>query len=298
MPPPDGFHETDLETVNWSVPPTARFESLIDIDICDPGKTVYRNKSLGTDAFKMVRIQRVIELGDASDEGNSEAHCWRFEGLILDHTVKVHGGQIELDQCAARKIEVHSIDTANPVFTASNCLFKNVQVARGLSRLEYCTVLDGMLSEALQASDCIFSGEVRKDHPGYGNEPPEKGCVRFSRVPTALFGGIARRHTCTDAKPLFFHDDFDELYRGSGCAVLHPATPEAIRSGAEDGGEMGAYHHRLYCLGQEAVIDKLKDYLPLGIEPVLIPDVRLSRFQQAAFINVNNHESSDSGGIV
>ena len=62
-----------------------------------------------------------------------------------------------------------------------------------------------------------------------------------------------------------------------GYGVLAPVTPDAIRFGAEDGGEMGAYHHKYYSLKTEAVLDKMREFLPVGIEPVLIQDTRLLR---------------------
>jgi hypothetical protein len=57
---------------------------------------------------------------------------------------------------------------------------------------------------------------------------------------------------------------------------LHPANTDAIRAGAEDGGELGAYHHQHLCLRESAVREKLVEYLPFGIEAVLVPDPRLS----------------------
>jgi hypothetical protein len=57
--------------------------------------------------------------------------------------------------------------------------------------------------------------------------------------------------------------------------VQHPSSPKTVRFGAEDGGEMGAYHQWLYSLQAEAVHDKLQDYLPVGMEAVLIPDTHL-----------------------
>ena len=64
-------------------------------------------------------------------------------------------------------------------------------------------------------------------------------------------------------------------YSERGCGVLHPATPAAVRHGAEDGGEMGAYHGDYLSLLAEAVVDKLLDYLPVGLQAVVIPDTRL-----------------------
>ena len=64
----------------------------------------------------------------------------------------------------------------------------------------------------------------------------------------------------------------ETTFGGPGCPVLHPATHAGIRFGAEDGGEIGAYHHRHYARRAAAVIDKLRDFLPAGIEPLLIVD--------------------------
>jgi hypothetical protein len=57
--------------------------------------------------------------------------------------------------------------------------------------------------------------------------------------------------------------------------VLHPAADERLRFGAEDGGEMGACHLFAYTLRERAVLEKLKDFLPVGIEAVLAPDASL-----------------------
>jgi hypothetical protein len=65
------------------------------------------------------------------------------------------------------------------------------------------------------------------------------------------------------------------VYGEYGCGVLHPATSDKVRFGAEDGGEMGAYHGRRYSAGDNAIMNKLEDYLPVGMEAVLIPDNRL-----------------------
>jgi len=40
---------------------------------------------------------------------------------------------------------------------------------------------------------------------------------------------------------------------------------------------MGAYHHKYYSLKWEAVLDKMREFLPVGIEPILIQDTRLLR---------------------
>ncbi|MDF2177359.1 hypothetical protein P2G88_03755 [Aliiglaciecola sp. CAU 1673] len=272
--PGAGFFRPNLPMVNWSDAPSEAFLSLIEIK--QQGKrTVFRNRSLDSEHFVPVVVRRVIKLAQVPDGvGPADAHTWRFEGLILENRLEADSGRVELWRCAARKIEVHSQDQEQPVILAKDCLFKQLQAATGLSRLEYCTVLDSTLSEVVQASDCIFAGRIRKDHPT--PKPPDKGCVRYSAViKDQLKGGMTFSHV-TREKPLFFADDFGDR----GCGVLHPATSAAIRHGAEDGTEMGAYHHAYLSLLNEVMVDKLADYLPLGKKAVVIPDPRLLQMPQ------------------
>ena len=67
------------------------------------------------------------------------------------------------------------------------------------------------------------------------------------------------------------------LYGKPGYGVLSPFTAEAIRFGAEDGGEMGVTHGEYYSLKAAAVLEKLAEFLPVGITPTLIFDSRLWR---------------------
>ena len=95
----------------------------------------------------------------------------------------------------------------------------------------------------------------------------------YSRIPEALsgFGGeklYLAKETLTATVPVFFADTFSEV----GCGVLHPASSGAIRFGAEDGGEMGAYHSRHHVLRVQSALEKLKGFLPVGMEVVWVYD--------------------------
>lgn len=267
--PPAGFFLPNIETVNWSETPSAAFLQLIEV-ITQGNTTTYRNKTFGTDNFVPVRIRLTINLGQVPDGvGSVDFHTWRFEGLILENTLQADSGRIELVECAARKIEVHSIDYEKPVITAQGCLFKNLQAARGLVQLEYCTVLAASLCEIVNASDCIFVGLIRKDH--LSSDAPLKGCIRFSRVSMQQTKGGMRYTQVNQARIVMFAETFGQR----SCGVLHPACPEIVMQGAEDKTEMGAYHNQYYSLLADAVVDKLNDYLPVGTDAVVIPDQRL-----------------------
>jgi hypothetical protein len=96
-------------------------------------------------------------------------------------------------------------------------------------------------------------------------------CVRYSRVPSLATGRPGGQMTNTDAPVVFQSREFGE----PGCGVLHPATSTAVQQGAEDGGEMGAYHEEAFALRRNAMLDKLADFLPVGLEAVVVPDTRL-----------------------
>jgi hypothetical protein len=90
-------------------------------------------------------------------------------------------------------------------------------------------------------------------------------------VPAEQPSGALRLHACTTEAPVFFSGRFGER----SCAVLHPASPDAVKHAAEDGTEPGCYHDYYLTRLFEAVVEKLDDFLPMGRRAVLIPDPQL-----------------------
>jgi hypothetical protein len=244
------------------------------------------------------------------------ASDYPLEGVAFEGDVEVAGGALELVCSAAKSLTVEStfLKDANalvvPVLSARDCLFDDLEVTKGLARLEYCTVMKEADCKYLQASDCIFAGlisGVKKQNTASGAASFEN-CLRYSCVPSEFLEGIKAKPESNDdkklARALRLIDSEGELMLGTntleapistkfdychggvherraavfgepGYGVLSPLTPDAIRFGAEDGGEMGACHHKYYSLKLEAVQDKMREFLPVGIEPVLIYDGRL-----------------------
>jgi hypothetical protein len=199
------------------------------------------------------------------------AGIWRFENVWLSNTLEVDaGGMVELRGCAARRVEVHTSGTSTPVVSARAAVIDRLLAPRGRIQLEYVTVLERLVAEAMDLSDCLIVPTLQRDigQP----EPPDTGCARYSRLASqALAPGFGVGRGLTRVKPWFV----SEVFGQPGCAVLHPGAHAALRSGAEDGGEMGAYHDLRIALREQAVLTKLQDYLPVGLEPVLIPDPTL-----------------------
>ncbi len=285
--PPAGFFSPQAKGTVWPAgadlmdnrdwpldddPFSAEFHKLIDI-ISEADRTTFRNRTFGSENFIPVRVSHVTHFGQgpSATPADPDTHTWRFEGIILDNQINLHSGRIELDQCAVRRIVLATNDLIEPVLDASNSVLKFIDAEPALAQFEYCTVLDAVRLGALKASDCIFLGTVRSN--GAPNTPPANGCVRYSRITPeqvdlqTLHGGMHLKHVHT-AAPFMFSKMFGER----GCGVLHPAADESLRHGADDNGEMGAYHMLRLALLPESVVDKLADFLPVGYEAVPIPD--------------------------
>lgn len=229
----------------------------------------------------------------------ADAHSFRSEGgeiVLVDERVEIPAGTAcelnglsftgevqlvatanRLQDVAAR--QVTSVHSQVIELECVNCLIETLEALLTEVRLEYTTVLGLVRAVVVRASDTLFLGSFSED---FERSPT---CLRFSRVPPGLlrFSQASPFHN-TEESPLFVALDFVEdeepvrrpaRFGEPGCGVLHPGAPRSIRFGAEDGGEIGAYHERRYSLAEQAVRQKLTEFLPVGLEAVLIPDSRL-----------------------
>jgi hypothetical protein len=182
---------------NFQIPSDAFLERVALYSRLD-GILVFENRQLSARNFTPVQINGLFKLGQVNPSGVGPADSepdptvsgYHFAGLVISNRIEIDSGMVSLDRCAVKILEVHSrFDGSDlrhltvPVINARNCLFRDLQSATSLTRLEYCTVLKKCLVEALQASDCIFTCLIRKDHvipADPANAPPTKMCVRYS----------------------------------------------------------------------------------------------------------------------
>lgn len=270
LPPPSGFFPPGTPSVAWSEPPDAAFLELIEIDTGDAARTVYRNRTLTEGPFRPVEVVGPVALGTPPGHaGNPDTHLWRFQGLTFDGAIEAFEGRLEFARCAIGEVFSHAADTAVPTIDARDSLIGSLRNPRGLTRLSFCTLLDEVLSESIQASDCIVLGTIRKDHATV--LPPDSGCLRFTRIAPMQRPGGMTLHEVSRAPVHFFETIFGQRH----CGVLHPASHPTVLGGSEDGGELGAFHHLFHHLAYQAVLLKLQDFLPVGLEPTLAYDPRL-----------------------
>jgi len=93
----------------------------------------------------------------------------------------------------------------------------------------------------------------------------QEGCVRFSYLPEGAI--VPRRFKCVEQavgvpQPLFY----SLRYGDPPYMKLAPVTDDAIRRGADDGGEMGAFHFVLAPLRETDLRVRMQEFLPVGLE--------------------------------
>lgn len=200
-----------------------------------------------------------------------------IEDLCFDGTLTFRGERLLLRRCAVKHLKVES----KAELVLEDSLFDKVTAEFSFADLVYCTTMAESRYGNLRASDCIFNGELSL--AGYeDNGANQIGCIRYSRIPKSVkdipesFLQLPKAAGNTHAEVLFQHFNLcgidARLFGNPGYGCLHPAGEKAVAFGAEDGGEMGAQHHRMYSLLLEALSRKLIDFQPLGTTSQLIAD--------------------------
>ncbi len=256
----------------------------------DDGRRVYRRERIGRDEVAFiagVALTDRLTLQATSVSGFGEAHPridfpastllnagWparhvEIRDVVCTGTARVRGVTLDMQRAAFGTLRVEDVPEGSldaPPVALKDCLVDTLTVS-GRCRLEYCTVLERVRAEQLAASDCILLGGsgFSELYLRYCNAPWARG---LTVADTKLFA-----RTITTVAPVFLSREFGK----PGCAVLHPTSASAIRRGAEDGGELGSYHHRHYALLEEAVITKLRDFMPVTVQAALVPHLGWTR---------------------
>ncbi len=208
-----------------------------------------------------------------------------FEGLLFKGKITVTANNaaethLTLSKCAVANVSL-GVMGDNPMLEAYDCLFGEIVASTGFAQFVYCTVLGKSHIRRLWASDCLFADDLQCGK--------DKTCVRYSGLADlADLAGCSAENSPnnTTGDPNFIQLYFKngnacELrpakFGEPGCGALALTTSSAIREGAEDDGEMGAYHHLYYNAQVRAMKLKLQNFLPLGQEIAIRYDPRLTQ---------------------
>jgi hypothetical protein len=139
----------------------------------------------------------------------------------------------------------------------------------GAMTLLGCTVVGKVHATLLSlVSNSIFWGALSAGDnwtTALVSDRRQQGCVRFSFLPEGA--RTPRRFECVEQalaspQPIFFAF----RYGHPGYLKLLASTPDVVRRGADDGGEMGAFHFVLAPLRETDLRVRMQEYLPVGLE--------------------------------
>jgi hypothetical protein len=176
-------------------------------------------------------------------------------------------GPMRVQQLATSKLTDSIVDAGGSTAVA----YANLDGSSGGGSLtlEGCTAV-GKIHATLLAliSDSIVWAQLAAGDTWTASlwaDRKQQGCVRFSYVPAVAV--LPRQFECIQQSPTVSPPIFYSLrYGDPGYAKLLPSTSDAIRRGADDGGEMGAFHFVLAPLRETDLRVRLQEYLPVGLE--------------------------------
>ncbi len=189
--------------------------------------------------------------------------CTLLRNLMLLEDVRGEADRypaLYLENCIFRmRVSVYCYGTIDIKNSALDSTKKNALVAnRSEVQIERSTILKKVRVKSLWASEAIFMDKVLAVNP-------QKGCIRYSRI-NPKGNSLPRVYKCTFAPVTFCND----LPWQSGYLKLKRGCNEAVTYWAENGGEIGVYHQAHYTLKQKNLAIKFNEYLPVGLQPVLI----------------------------
>jgi hypothetical protein len=168
-------------------------------------------------------------------------------------------------------VVVNASDSIIDATDRTNVAYAGLDGASGGGALTMlgCTVVGKVHATLLSlVSDSIFwAGLIHGDtwKAGLIADRKQEGCVRFSFVPEGA--RTPRRYECVvqaiaSPQPIFYATRYGQ----PGYIKLLPDTPDIIRRGADDGGEMGAFHFVLAPLRETDLRVRIQEYLSVGLE--------------------------------
>jgi hypothetical protein len=251
LPPPAGFFPSVSTSItlpnNWMT--TATLDSRLLREILNDGTIRLQNNS-----GECIVIANAISITAGAKV--------EFNRLEFDDTVTLTRGSVTFTRCAMRQFTFDASSNDRRL-NATSTLIGSVTGGIGFAQLENVTILDAWTASAkINGSEVIFPD-------GFNGNRIE--CARYSSLPATALAAVANHKACTTSRPVYRSKNFGQ----PGAGVLAQDADSALLTGAEDGGEIGAYHDWRYAAQRNALILKLTDFLPMGITPVVIWDERL-----------------------
>ena len=136
-----------------------------------------------------------------------------------------------------------------------------IQLSSGMLNMERVTVFGKMEAYRLQASEIIVTETAVVTDT-------QTGCFRFSAAPGA--SRLPRPYESFLYQKDSNHWFTSRRFGHPGYGQLSGTAPEALRRGAENGSEMGAFSNLLNPVKLDGLKAKIEEYMPFGLIPIFI----------------------------
>jgi hypothetical protein len=217
----------------------------------------------------------VLSPREAPLYGNQPALVVEPSGLALVVQQSILGG-LRVARLATASLSDSILDATAPGEVAYTGLDAAGTAAGGALTLTQCTVVGQVQATLLSlVSNSIVwaepaSSAAWESPPGQGHAPlwaerKQEGCVRYSFLPAG--SATPGQFSCVTQAPASPAPAFVSLrYGDPGYGKLLASTDDSIRRGADDGGEMGAFHFVLAPLRESDLRTRMQEYLGVGLE--------------------------------
>jgi hypothetical protein len=177
----------------------------------------------------------------------------QVDELVIDHSIAARvatraGGVID-----AIVIADSILDASAPASGPA------IALTPGTVTLRRTTVLGAVDVERLDASEALITELVDVTDT-------QAGCFRFSSAPPGSRLPHPYRWVPWRGGPVFSSTRFGD----AGYTWLAASAPSDLRRGAENGGEIGVWNAALVPIKEESLRRKVEEYLPFGLNPMLI----------------------------
>jgi hypothetical protein len=163
---------------------------------------------------------------------------------------------------------VEQLDMHDSIVQSVERAQRAVSLAQGEALVNRCTLLGRTRFHQLYASEVILYGATLVDNQ-------QEGCLRFSAwvvgepEPDPLVSTVPRPYESVPldaATPVFVSTRFGDPHY----AQLSQSAPQAIRAGASDGSEMGAFASLKNPLKERSLLIKYHEFMPFGLVPLVL----------------------------
>ena len=254
----------DGETVNWPAGPTE-----IAIQAADHARPVIgiSGWAPGAAAYEVLSLTGLALMPDAAgdlDFPPFHTGAIRYVTVMRDDsrlafTLTSGDGPERIEILRSLLAAVRLDTTGEIVFTdgvidtGANVGAVAIDAPQGRITMERATVTGTVDCEVLEASECIFMDDVTVTNRF-------EGCIRYSRATAPSV--LPQRHRVVIDTPV----DFVTVNRHDPAHMrLAEHCDPAVLGGAENGGEMGAFHNELIAMRYEAYTRRLIEFTPAGL---------------------------------